>query len=73
MSILTTILSILGALLVISLLVVIHELGHYGVGRLLGFKIVEFAVGMGPKLFKFAKNGIIYSLRAFPIGGMCQF
>lgn len=73
MSILTTILSILGALLVISLLVVIHELGHYGVGRLLGFKIVEFAVGMGPKLFKFEKNGIIYSLRAFPIGGMCQF
>ena len=46
MSILTTILSILGALLVISLLVVIHELGHYGVGRLLGFKIVEFAVCM---------------------------
>ena len=66
-------LSIIAALIILSIFVVIHELGHYGAGRLLGFKIIEFAVGMGPRIFKREKNGIIYSLRAFPIGGMCQF
>ncbi len=68
-----TILSILGALLVLDLLVVIHELGHFWAGKLLGFKILEFSVGMGPILFKVTKNDIIYSLRAFPIGGSCRF
>jgi regulator of sigma E protease len=42
-------------------------------GRALGFGIVEFAVGMGPVLFKRTKNGIQYSIRALPIGGMCRF
>ncbi|MDO4567856.1 MAG: RIP metalloprotease RseP [Clostridia bacterium] len=68
-----TVLSILAALVVLSILVVIHELGHYWAGRLLGFRIVEFAVGMGPRIFKFERKGTIYALRAFPIGGMCQF
>lgn len=67
------VLSILGALLVLGILVFVHELGHYGMGRLLGFKIVEFAIGMGPKLAKFERKGILYSIRALPIGGMCQF
>ena len=69
----STVLSIIAALVILSIFVVIHELGHYGAGRLLGFKIVEFAVGMGPRLLSREKNGTIYSLRAFPIGGMCQF
>lgn len=68
-----TILTILAALLLLSILVMVHEFGHYGVGRLLGFTILEYAVGMGPTLLKKEKNGIIYSLRAFPIGGMCRF
>ena len=69
----TTALSILAALLLLSLLVTIHELGHYTAGRLLGFKIVEFSVGMGPVLLKKTRDGIQYSLRALPIGGMCRF
>ncbi|MDO4565143.1 MAG: M50 family metallopeptidase [Clostridia bacterium] len=70
-----TIWTILLALLILSLLVVVHELGHYLVGRWLGFTIVEYSVGMGPKLLhrKSKKTGITYSLRALPIGGMCQF
>lgn len=68
-----TALSILAALLVLSVFVFVHELGHYLAGRLLGFKILEFSIGMGPKLLKKEKNGILYSLRAFPIGGMCRF
>ncbi len=59
--------------MLLSLLVMIHELGHYTAGRLLGFGIVEFSIGMGPVLFKKTKKGIQYSLRALPIGGMCRF
>ena len=69
----STILSIVAALLLLSILVTIHEFGHYWAGRRLGFTIVEFAVGMGPVLLKTTKNGIQYSLRALPIGGMCRF
>lgn len=69
----TTLLSILASLLLLSVLVAIHEFGHYASGRLLGFSIVEYAIGMGPVLFQRVKNGIQYSLRALPIGGMCRF
>ena len=69
----TTFLSIIGALLLLTLFVAVHELGHYAAGRLLGFGILEFAIGMGPVVFKRVKNGIQYSLRALPLGGMCRF
>lgn len=69
----STFLSILAALLLLSLLVTIHELGHYTAGRLLGFTIVEFSVGMGPVVIKKEHKGIRYALRALPIGGMCMF
>ena len=42
-------------------------------GRLLGFSILEYAIGMGPVIVSREKGGIQYSLRAFPIGGMCRF
>lgn len=69
----TNIVSILGALLLLTVFVAVHELGHYLAGRLLGFGILEFAIGMGPVVFKKVKNGIQYSLRALPLGGMCRF
>ena len=68
-----TFVRILEALLLLSVLVMIHELGHYTAGRLLGFTIVEYAVGMGPKLVGFKKKGIEYNIRALPLGGMCRF
>lgn len=69
----STVISIFVALLLLSLLVMFHELGHYFAGRALGFSILEFAIGMGPVLWKTTKNGIQYSVRALPIGGMCRF
>ena len=70
----STALSIIAALVLLSLLVMIHELGHYFAGRALGFSILEFSIGMGPKLLKKKdKRGTEFSLRAFPIGGMCRF
>ncbi len=69
----STVLSFIVALVILSIFVTLHELGHYVAGRKLGFGIVEFAVGMGPAIFKKKKNGILYSLRAIPMGGMCRF
>ena len=70
----STAISILAALVLLSLLVMIHELGHYFAGRALGFSILEFSIGMGPKLLKKKnKRGTEFNLRAFPIGGMCRF
>jgi len=70
---LITVLSILGAFVVLSVLVFIHEFGHFLAGRLLGFTVLEFALGMGPTVLKKEKNGILYALRLFPIGGFCRF
>ena len=61
------------ALLMLGLLIFVHELGHYTVGRLLKFKIDEFSIGMGPKLFSKEKKGIKYSLRLIPMGGFVAF
>lgn len=69
----STVLSVLCALVLLSILITVHELGHFLVGRKLGFTILEFSVGMGPKLWSTERNGITYAVRAFPIGGMCAF
>lgn len=62
------------AIIVLLLMVLIHELGHYIAGKILKFKINEFSVGFGPKLLqKKKKNGELISLRAFPLGGYCAF
>ncbi len=67
-------LSIILALVVLMVMITIHELGHYSAGKLLKFKINEFAIGMGPKLFaKTNKNGEVFSVRALPLGGFCAF
>ncbi len=65
------ILKILAALLVLSLLILVHEFGHFIAAKLMGVRVNEFALGMGPKLLKFCKGETLYSIRAFPIGGFC--
>lgn len=66
---------VLLALLALMFMVVVHELGHYVAGKLLGFKILEFSIGFGPKIFKRVnkKTGEIFSIRPIPLGGFCQF
>jgi len=65
----TAIVTILMFLLMVSL----HEFGHFIVGRLLGFRILEYAIGFGPVIFKSKKTETEYSLRAIPLGGFCRF
>ena len=68
-----TLLSIVGALLVLTVLVFVHELGHFYAGKRLGFRIDEFAIGMGPVVCSKEKNGTRFAIRALPIGGLCAF
>jgi len=47
----------------------IHEFGHFWVARLRGLKVEEFAIGFGPKIFGWTRNGVAYTLRWLPFGG----
>ncbi len=58
------------AILVFGFMIMIHELGHFLFAKKFGVTIEEFSIGMGPKIFsKKGKDGVVYSLRALPIGG----
>lgn len=70
---LTNIPYILIAILILGVIIFMHELGHYLVGRLSGIGIIEFAVGFGPKILGWKRKGIEYSLRVLPLGGFCKF
>ncbi|MBQ7887439.1 MAG: site-2 protease family protein [Clostridia bacterium] len=62
------------ALLLLGVLIMAHEAGHYLAARACGIEVQEFAMGMGPLLCKWKnKQGTQFSLRALPIGGFCQF
>lgn len=67
--------SVLLAILILLAMITVHEFGHYLAGKALKFKINEFAIGFGPKLFKhrFEKSGELFSVRALPLGGFCAF
>lgn len=60
--------------MILLFMVLIHEFGHYCIGRMLNFKITEFSVGFGKALFsRKNKRGELISLRIFPLGGYCAF
>ncbi len=65
------ILYILLAIILFGVLIAIHEFGHFFTAKLLGVKVNEFAIGMGPTLWSRQKGETLYSLRAFPVGGFC--
>lgn len=57
-------------LIVFSVVVVIHEFGHFYFAKKSGILVREFSIGMGPKLFSHqAKDGTTYTIRAIPMGG----
>jgi len=56
----------------LSLLVFIHELGHFLIARFFGVKIEVFSIGIGPKIFKYESGGTIYALSLIPLGGYCS-
>ena len=74
-SALSTVWGVLLAIGILLAMITIHEFGHYIAGRILKFKINEFAVGFGPALFKrrSKKTGLTFSVRLIPLGGFCAF
>lgn len=60
-------------ILVFSVVVIAHELGHFLIAKLNGIRVLEFAIGMGPALVKFTKGETKYVLRLLPFGGACMF
>ena len=70
-----TILFVILAILLLGILIVVHELGHFLSARALKIAVKEFSVGFGPALkqWKGKKHGTLFSLRGIPLGGYCAF
>ncbi|NML73761.1 RIP metalloprotease RseP [Rhizobium sp. S-51] len=65
---------ILPYVVVLSLLVFVHELGHYLAGRLSGIRVLAFSVGFGPELIGFTDaHGTRWKISAIPLGGYVRF
>ena len=65
----STVWPVLMAILFFGIIIAIHELGHFVSAKLFGVKVNEFALGMGPAIFKKQKGETKYALRLLPIGG----
>ena len=61
--------AVIAFLFVFSIIVIIHEFGHYYFAKKAGILVREFAIGMGPKIFQVRKGETVYTLRLLPIGG----
>lgn len=66
------IIKIVIALLVFSIIVIVHELGHFLLAKKNGVGVNEFAIGMGPKIIGIKKGETEYTIRALPLGGACM-
>jgi regulator of sigma E protease len=60
-------------LLALSLLVLVHEWGHYWVARRLGVRVLKFSIGFGPELLGYTRGDTRYSISAIPFGGFVKF
>ena len=63
---------ILIAILIFSVIIIFHELGHFLLAKRNGIKVTDFSLGMGPRLLSTQKGETRYSLKLFPIGGSCM-
>lgn len=63
--------SIILALFIFSLIIIIHELGHFLLAKYNGVTVLEFSLGMGPRILSTVKGGTRYSWKLLPFGGSC--
>ena len=64
---------IIWGILILFVIVVSHELGHFLIAKLNRIEVKEFDIGFGPKVFGIKKGGTEYCFRAIPLGGACVF
>ena len=60
------------AVLIFGIIIMIHEFGHFLFAKLNGIGVIEFSLGMGPRLYSFEKGGTRYSVKILPFGGSCM-
>lgn len=65
--------TIISFIIIFTVVVVAHEFGHFLIARQNGIKVNEFAIGMGPVIFKKMIRGTRFVIRLLPIGGACMF
>ena len=68
-SVLTFLLNLLVFILVLGVIILLHELGHFFVAKKIGVLCHEYSIGMGPAIYQYKKGETTYSIRAIPIGG----
>lgn len=56
----------------LSLIILLHEIGHFFLARRFGVKVEEFGLGYPPRIFSFKKNEVVYSINAIPFGGFVR-
>lgn len=66
------IVNVILAILVLSVIIIVHEFGHFIVAKANGVTVLEFALGFGPKLIHFKKGETVYSIKLLPFGGSCM-
>lgn len=58
--------------LILGVLVLVHELGHFLVAKWLGVRVISFSIGMGPRVFGFTRGGTDYRISLLPLGGFVR-
>ncbi|MCX7622557.1 MAG: RIP metalloprotease RseP [Thermomicrobium sp.] len=57
---------------ILAVLILAHELGHFLAARLFGIRVLEFGIGLPPRLFGIRRGGVLYSINAIPLGGFVR-
>ena len=65
-------LKIILAIVLFSVIVIFHELGHFLLAKVNGIRVNEFSLGLGPTLFGIQKGETKYSIKLLPFGGACM-
>ena len=68
----STVISIIAGILLLGIIIVFHEFGHFLMCKMYNVAVPQFYVGFGPKLCSFKKGETLFSIRALPFGGACQ-
>lgn len=63
--------NVLLAILILSIIIIVHEFGHYVIAKANGITVVEFSIGFGPKLLHYKKGETDYCIKLLPFGGAC--
>jgi regulator of sigma E protease len=69
---LTVFFGILSFVVILAVLILVHELGHFSTAKLFGVRVDEFGLGFPPRLKTWRRGGTLYSLNAIPLGGFVR-